>query len=94
MRRHTNLRRTHPGELLREDVIPATAMSEAEFAERLGLPADELAAILNTSSPVSDEIAARLGRLFGNGPAIWTRMQEAWDRFPVPEDPQGSSQER
>ncbi len=94
MRRHTNRRPTHPGELLREDVIPATAMSEAEFAERLGLPADELAAILNTSSPVSDEIAARLGRLFGNGPAIWTRMQEAWDRFPVPEDPQGSSQER
>jgi antitoxin HigA-1 len=75
-------RRTHPGELLREDVIPATGMSETEFAERLGLPADELAAILDTSSPVTEEIAARLGRLFDNGPAIWTRMQDAWDRFP------------
>jgi addiction module HigA family antidote len=82
MRRHTNRRRTHPGELLREDVIPATGMSEAEFAERLGIPADKLAAILDASAPITDEIAARLGQLFGNGPTIWTRMQEAWDGFP------------
>lgn len=82
MKRNPSRRPTHPGELLREDVIPATGMSEAEIAERLGLPADELAAILDTSAPVTEEIATRLGRLFGNGPAIWSRMQEAWDGFP------------
>jgi antitoxin HigA-1 len=82
MKRNPSRRPTHPGELLREDVIPATGMSEAEIAERLGLPADELAAILDTSAPVTEEIATRLGRLFGNGPAIWSRMQDAWDRFP------------
>lgn len=75
-------RPTHPGVLLREDVIPATGMSEEEFARRLDLPVDELAAILDASAPITEEVAARLGRLFGNGPAIWTRMQDAWDRFP------------
>jgi antitoxin HigA-1 len=82
MKRNPSRRPTHPGELLREDVIPATGMSEADIAERLGLPADELAAILDACAPITDEIAARLGRLFGNGPAIWSRMQDAWDRFP------------
>lgn len=42
-------RPTHPGELLREDVIPATGMSEEEFARRLDLPVDELAAVLDAS---------------------------------------------
>ena len=82
MRRNPSRRPTHPGELLREDLIPATGMSEEEFAKRLDLPADELAAILDASAPITEEVAARLGRLFGNGPAIWTRMQDAWDRFP------------
>lgn len=82
MRRNPSRRPTHPGELIREDLIPATGMSEEEFARRLDLPADELAGILDASAPITDEVAARLGRLFGNGPAIWTRMQDAWDRFP------------
>ncbi|NJM82909.1 MAG: HigA family addiction module antidote protein [Tabrizicola sp.] len=75
-------RPTHPGELLREDIIPATGMSEEEFARRLELPAGELAAILDASAPITEEVAMRLGRLFGKGPAIWTGMQDAWDRFP------------
>jgi addiction module HigA family antidote len=57
-------------------------MSEDEFAHRIGIPANELAAVLDASAPITEEIATRLGQLFGNGPAIWTRMQDAWDRFP------------
>ena len=28
---------THPGEVLREDVLPALDMTQAEFAKRLGV---------------------------------------------------------
>ena len=29
---------THPGAVLREDVLPALRMSQQEFADRLGFP--------------------------------------------------------
>jgi addiction module HigA family antidote len=35
--------------------------------------------ILAGTSPVSGDIAVRLGRMFGNGPGLWARMQLAHD---------------
>jgi antitoxin HigA-1 len=35
--RDANRRPTHPGELLREDVLPALGMTQTELAERLGV---------------------------------------------------------
>ena len=43
----------HPGEALREDVLPALGMTEAEFAKHLGYPVERLAAVLNSCSPIS-----------------------------------------
>lgn len=34
---------THPGELLREDILPATGMTKTEFAEALGISRRHLA---------------------------------------------------
>jgi antitoxin HigA-1 len=31
--------------------------------------------------PVSPNVAARLGKLFGDGPAVWLRMQAAYDAW-------------
>ena len=70
---------THPGRLLRDDVIPATGRSKAEIARLLGVSRQHLHAILAEQRPVSPEVAARLGKLFGNGPGIWIRMQGAHD---------------
>lgn len=72
---------THPGALLRDDVIPATGRSKAEIARLLGVSRQHLHAILAEQRPVSPEVAARLGKLFGNGPGIWIRMQGAHDTW-------------
>ncbi|OOY26312.1 addiction module antidote protein, HigA family, partial [Thioclava sp. L04-15] len=70
---------THPGELLREDLIPATRKSKTEIARMLGISRQHLHDILAERKPVSAEVAVRLGKLFGNAPLIWIRMQGAYD---------------
>lgn len=72
---------THPGALLREDLIPAVGKSKSEIARLLGISRQHLYEILNESKPVSAATAVRLGKLFGNGPLLWTRMQAAYDAW-------------
>ena len=72
---------THPGELLREDVIPAIGKPKAEIARMLGISRQHLHDILAERKPVSPEVAVRLAKLFGNAPLLWIRMQGAHDAW-------------
>jgi len=77
---------THPGELLREDVIPATGRTKAEIAGLLGISRQHLYDILRARKPVSPAVAVRLGKLFGDGAGVWTRMQAAYDTWHAERD--------
>jgi addiction module HigA family antidote len=77
--RHPSLEPTHPGEMLAAVVIPATGRSKAEIARRLHLSRQTLYDILSKKQPVTPAVAVKLGKLFGNGPGIWARMQTAYD---------------
>ena len=70
---------THPGEILREDVLPALGMSVSEAARLLHVSRQALHRFLSGSSAVSADMAVRLGRFCGNGPDLWLRMQGAHD---------------
>jgi len=72
---------THPGALLREDVIPATGRTKTEIATLLGISRQHLYDILAERKPISPAIAVRLGKLFGDGAGVWTRMQAAYDTW-------------
>ena len=72
---------THSGELLREDVIPATGKTRSEIAALLGISRQHLYDILNERHPVSPTVAVRLGKLFGDGAGVWARMQSAYDTW-------------
>src|ERR1700680_3910447 len=74
---------SHPGALLREDVIPATGKTKAEIARLLGLSRQHLYDILRERKPVSPAVAVRLGKLFGDGTGVWVRMQAAYDTWPA-----------
>jgi addiction module HigA family antidote len=80
-KRNSNRCPTHPGALLREDVIPATGRSKAEIAHLLGISRQHLYDILRERKPVSPAVAVRLGKLFGDGAGVWTRMQAAYDTW-------------
>lgn len=77
---------THPGELLREDVIPATGKSKSEIARMLGVSRQHLHDVLAERKPVSPEVAVRLAKLFGNAPLVWIRMQGAYDAWHATRD--------
>jgi addiction module HigA family antidote len=79
--RHSSIEPAHPGEMLSEIMIPATGKSKTEIARLLGVSRQTLYDILNLKQPVTPAIAVRLGKLFGDGPGIWIRMQSAHDTW-------------
>ncbi len=73
------LRPLHPGEILREDVLPALGRSKTEIAKLLGVSRQTLYDILSEKQPVTPAMALRIGKLLGNGPDLWINMQRAYD---------------
>jgi antitoxin HigA-1 len=77
--RHPDIEPAPPGDLLRDVVLPATRKTKTEIAALLGISRQHLYDILERRKPVSANVAVRLGKLFGNGPDVWIRMQAAYD---------------
>jgi addiction module HigA family antidote len=69
----------HPGELLREDILPALGKSKTEIAGLLGISRQTLYDILEEKQPVTPAMALRLGKLCGNGPRLWINIQRTYD---------------
>jgi antitoxin HigA-1 len=80
-KRNPNRCPSHPGALLREVVVPATGRTKIEIANLLGISRQHLYDILREAKPVSPAVAVRLGKLFGDGAAVWLRMQAAHDTW-------------
>ncbi len=72
-------RPTHPGAILREDVLPALKMTQKEFANWIGVSRLTVSEILNEKRTITPDMAMRLGKALGNGPQIWLRMQQTLD---------------
>ncbi|MCB1543977.1 MAG: HigA family addiction module antidote protein [Methylobacteriaceae bacterium] len=69
----------HPGEILREDILPGLSMSVTKAAEILGVTRQALHRVLAGTAAVSPEMALRIGKFCGNGAEVWLRMQAAYD---------------
>ena len=69
----------HPGEILREDVLPSLGISVSEAARRLGISRQQLHRVLACTHPITTEMALRIGKFAGNGPGLWLRMQQTYD---------------
>ena len=71
---------THPGAILREDVLPnLPSMSAIAFARCLGVSLQALNSVLTERTVVSAVMARRLGKLLGNGPQLWLDLQTNYD---------------
>jgi addiction module HigA family antidote len=75
----------HPGETLREDVLPALGLSVAEAARQLGVSRVALSRVLHGHAAISVDLARRLEAWLrtpkGRGPSAetWLRGQVAYD---------------
>jgi addiction module HigA family antidote len=79
-------RPSHPGTLLREVILPALHLTVKDAADKLCISRQTLHAILSGKSAVTPEMAVRLGKLCGDGPGIWLRMQQAHDLWQAERD--------
>jgi antitoxin HigA-1 len=70
---------SHPGAVLREDVLPAVGKTKVEIAKLLGISRMHLHDITTEKKPVSPEVAVRIAKLFGGGARAWVAMQAAHD---------------
>ena len=73
------LRPTHPGEFLREDILPEIGIPKKEIARRLGISRAMLYAILAEKAPISPAVALRLGKLLNTSAESWLNMQRDYD---------------
>jgi addiction module HigA family antidote len=73
------LRPTHPGEILREDVLPSLDRSKSEIARLLGISRQTLYDLLAERQPVTPAMALRLAKLFGTNAQSWINMQRDYD---------------
>jgi antitoxin HigA-1 len=78
---------SHPGEVLREDVLADLDMPRAKLAEHLGVSRQTLYDIINVKRAVTADIAARLGRAFGNSPLFWLNLQSQYDAWHAERSP-------
>lgn len=77
---------THPGEVLRADVLPGLDMSQTEFAKRLGVSRLSVSELLLEKRGISPDMAIRIGKLTNTTPESWLRMQEALDLWELERD--------
>jgi antitoxin HigA-1 len=77
--RNPNRAPVHPGEIIREDILPALNMPVQVAARHLGVSRQTLHRILAETLAVSPAMALRLGKFCGNGPEFWLNMQRACD---------------
>lgn len=73
------LKPTHPGEILREDVLPALRLSKVEAARLLRVSRTQLYKILDGRQSLSPQMALRIARLTGGEPEFWMALQAAHD---------------
>lgn len=78
---------THPGEVLREDVLPALGMSQAGLAKRLGVSRLSVSELLLEKRALSADMAVRVAILTNTTPESWLRMQEALDLWQLERNP-------
>jgi len=69
----------HPGQLLREEILPALNRPKTQIARLLGVSRQTLYDLLEENQPVTPIMALRLGKLCGNGPDLWLNLQRRYD---------------
>ncbi|SDQ78582.1 addiction module antidote protein, HigA family [Burkholderia orbicola] len=73
----------HPGETLRDDVLPALGLTVTEAASQLGVTRAALSRVLHGYAGISPEMALRLeawlGEENGGRADLWLAQQSAYD---------------
>lgn len=76
---------THPGELLREEIVPAAGLTQERLAKLLGVSRRTINEIMTERRSVSADMAHRLARFFNTTPDFWLGLQQDVDLWQAAE---------
>ena len=79
MERKNGLPPVHPGEIIKEDILPSVGLSVTAAAKALGVSRQMLHDILAGRKPLSAVMCLKVARLFGGSPEVWMRLQATYD---------------
>lgn len=80
-------RPTHPGEVLKEDIIRPLGLTVTETAKRLGVSRKSLSALLNCKASLSPGMALRIAEATNTSPESWLYMQAKLDLWSASQSP-------
>jgi antitoxin HigA-1 len=69
----------HPGEILRDEILPRLALTRKALAKHLGISVRRLYDLLSERAPITLDLARRLGTALGHGPRYWLGLQMQHD---------------
>jgi addiction module HigA family antidote len=70
---------THPGAILREDILPELNITQEELAKSLGVSRRTISEIIHERRPLTPDMALRLAHFLNTTPQSWLNMQQALD---------------
>jgi antitoxin HigA-1 len=74
---------THPGELIREDLLPETGISQSQLAKYMGVSRRTVSEIIHERRKITTDIAVRLAKVFNSTPEMWLNMQQSIDLWEI-----------
>lgn len=77
----------HPGEILKEDVLPELGLTVGQFAAHLSISRPHLSKVLNGRAGISAEMDLKLSEALGQPPGLWIRMQASYDLWQAEQQP-------
>ena len=75
----TRRKPTHPGEILREDVIKPLGITVTQAARDLGVSRKTLSELINQKAALSSAMALRIAKATNTSPESWLNMQTKLD---------------
>jgi len=79
MKKKSGLPPVHPGEIIREDILPEVGLSVTAVAKALEVSRQMVHDILAGRKPLSAVMCLKVSRLFGSTPEFWMRLQAEYD---------------
>ena len=69
----------HPGEILLEEFLQPTGITQTAFSERLGWTRARLNELIKGKRGITAESALDLAEILGTSPKLWMNLQATWD---------------
>lgn len=72
---------THPGEILLEEFLKPSEMSQIELAKKIKVPVQRINTLINGKRGITPETAILLSQTFGTTPQFWMNLQSNYDLY-------------